>query len=128
MRKALSITALLSVFLFTYCTQQEATPAAAPTEPTQEEIVERGAYLVGVMGCHDCHSPKRMGPQGPEVIPETMLSGYPAGRPLPEVTVAMGALEPGWSLFNPDLTAGIGPMGFTLNYINNSAFTFPPNT
>ena len=113
MKKALSIATLLSVFLFTYCTQPEAPAAAEPTEPTLEEAVARGAYLVGVMGCNDCHSPKRMGPQGPEVIPETMLSGYPADRPLPEIAVAMGALEPGWSLFNPDLTAGIGPWGIS---------------
>ena len=28
--------------------------------------VERGAYLVGMMGCNDCHTPWKVGPQGPE--------------------------------------------------------------
>lgn len=50
-------------------------PAAAeaqPTELTGEELVARGEYLVTIMGCNDCHSPKRMGANGPELIPELL--------------------------------------------------------
>jgi hypothetical protein len=41
-------------------------PAPAPesaeaAQPTEAELVKRGEYLVQVMGCHDCHSPKLMG-------------------------------------------------------------------
>lgn len=45
--------------------------------------VERGKYLVMAGGCTDCHSPKRLTPQGP--IPDTtrLLSGYPAGSTVP---------------------------------------------
>ena len=43
------------------------------------DLVKRGEYLVTIMGCNDCHSPKRMGPDGPEVIPELMLSGLSDG-------------------------------------------------
>lgn len=70
-------------------------------------MIERGKYLVGIMGCNDCHSPKIMGPQGPQLDPERLLSGYPAGRPLP----AMPTNNEGWALMTMDLTAAVGPWG-----------------
>ena len=64
------------------------------------------------MGCNDCHSPKRMGAQGPEIIPELMLSGYPQDRPVPKVM--KGVMQSGWGgLFNPDMTSFAGPWGQT---------------
>lgn len=103
---------LLSTLLLTHCTEQPSTMAAkadAPAAPSPEELAKRGEYLVTIMGCHDCHSPKRMGPQGPEIIPERMLSGYPAGQPVPEVEA--GIVERGLAVLTPDLTAAIGPWG-----------------
>jgi hypothetical protein len=38
---------------------------------------ERGAYLVKIMGCNDCHTPWKMGAQGPEPDMTRMLSGHP---------------------------------------------------
>src|SRR6478735_2800628 len=35
------------------CTSKEEPRAAATQTPA-----ERGAYLVAILGCHDCHSPK----------------------------------------------------------------------
>ena len=32
-------------------------------EPASSRV-ERGRYLVSVIGCGDCHTPKKMGPQG----------------------------------------------------------------
>ena len=58
----------------------EETTASQPV--SQEDIVKRGEYLVTIMGCNDCHSPKKMGPNGAEIIPELMLSGYPSDRPI----------------------------------------------
>jgi hypothetical protein len=80
-------------------------------QPTAEQLVQRGEYLVKIMGCNDCHSPKSMGPQGPSVIQELMLSGYPSERPLPKVDQA--ALKNGWMLMNEDLTAAVGPWGIS---------------
>ena len=102
------------VFLFTYCTDQPPASStreanADTTAPTQEELVRRGEYLVAITGCNDCHSPKRMGPKGPELIPELMLSGYPAEQPLPELDASV--LPEGWAMFTPDLTAAVGPWG-----------------
>jgi len=71
--------------------------------------VERGRYLVTIGGCNDCHSPKKMGPQGPEIIAETMLSGYPSGRPLAAFDTSLA--KRGIAQFNEDMTAAAGPWG-----------------
>ena len=46
-------------------------------EMTKEEMQKRGAYLVNLGGCNDCHSPKVFTNMGP--IPDTtkLLSGHP---------------------------------------------------
>ena len=67
------------------CEEKKNEPQAVAepvAEESPEDIAERGKYLVQIMGCNDCHSPKRMGERGPEIIPELMLSGYPADRPI----------------------------------------------
>lgn len=73
--------------------------------------VPRGEYLVTIMGCDDCHSPKKMGAHGPEIIPELRLSGYPASRPIqkPDSNI----VKQGWGLFGPDLTNAVGPWGMS---------------
>lgn len=76
-----------------------------------ESQVDRGQYLVQIMGCNDCHSPKRMGPKGPEIIPELMLSGYPSERPL--VDFKSPLLQEGFGMFYPDLTGAAGPWGIS---------------
>lgn len=58
------------------------TAVSAPaTKPTPS--VERGAYLVKTMGCHNCHTPWKMGPRGPEPDMTRALSGHPANIVLP---------------------------------------------
>ena len=78
-------------------------------EMTTEDYIKKGEYLVTTIGCNDCHSPKRMGERGPEIIPELMLSGYPGDRPTG--IVSTDAFEKGWGLFNADLTSFVGPWG-----------------
>jgi hypothetical protein len=39
--------------------------------------VQRGEYLVTVIGCGDCHTPLRMGAKGPELDQSRHLSGHP---------------------------------------------------
>jgi len=39
--------------------------------------VERGKYLVTIVGCGDCHTPLKMGPKGPEPDMARFLSGHP---------------------------------------------------
>lgn len=108
---ALVAIALLGMAALSNCTDNKAPAATAAAAASEESVVKRGEYLVTILGCHDCHSPKRMGPQGPEIIPELHLSGYPADRPFGKPTPE--ALRDGWALFNADLTAGVGPWGVT---------------
>lgn len=76
---------------------------------TGDELIKRGEYLVTAMGCHDCHSPKKPGPNGLELIPELMLSGFQENYP-PMVTDT-SLMNHGYGIFNPDLTAAAGPWG-----------------
>ena len=78
---------------------------------SQEELVQRGSYLVNAVGCDDCHSPKKMGPNGPEVIPDLRFSGYPSERPLQKVDT--NSVKNGWSMFGSDFTSTLGPWGIS---------------
>lgn len=87
------------------------TTTTTPPKTTTEDLVKRGEYLVGILGCNDCHSAKRMGAQGPEIIPETMLAGFPADRPI--VKFDSKLIKEGFAQFYPDLTAAAGPWGIS---------------
>ena len=102
-------TILLALILLAGCSNKQKPEVAAAPEPTSEQLVKRGEYLVTIMGCNDCHSPKVVGPQGSQIIPELMLSGYPSDRPL--LKVETGAFKKGWVLLNGDLTSAAGPWG-----------------
>ncbi len=85
----------------------------APAAPTPEQMVQRGEYFVNLAGCNDCHSPKENGPQGPVVIKNLMLSGYPSDRPVMQGDPKV--LKQGWILFVPDLTSASGPWGVSFS-------------
>ncbi|MDP4222132.1 MAG: diheme cytochrome c-553 [Bacteroidota bacterium] len=95
------------------CRNAPKTQNQVVTTPTQEQLVQRGLYLVTIGGCNDCHSPKKMGPQGPEVIPELMLSGYPGDRPVEKPDVKV--IKKGWNLLNSDFTAAAGMWGMSFS-------------
>ncbi len=83
-----------------------------PAEPTKEQIVERGKYLVLVGGCNDCHSPKIMTPQGPVIDDTRRLSGSPSDMKLPAIDPT--EVTPGkWYLGASNLTAWVGPWGIS---------------
>jgi mono/diheme cytochrome c family protein len=52
-------------------------PAGAPAPLTGQAQIDRGHLLVLGGGCHDCHTPKKFGPNGPEADMDRMLSGHP---------------------------------------------------
>lgn len=80
---------------------------------TQTELVKRGEYLVNAVGCDDCHSPKKMGPNGPEIIEDLRFSGYPSERIINKVD--SNTVKQGWMLFGSDLTSAVGPWGMSFS-------------
>ncbi|MDB5208962.1 MAG: c-type cytochrome [Flavisolibacter sp.] len=95
------------------CNSSQVKDISKPPILTQTQMIERGNYLVSSIGCDDCHSPKRMGEHGPEIIPELRLSGYPADRPIQKPD--SNAMKGGYMLFGPDLTLAIGPWGMSFS-------------
>jgi hypothetical protein len=76
--------------------------------------VERGAYLVWAMGCNDCHTPWKMGANGPEMDMTRKLSGHPAELQMPAPPAVSGP----WGFVGAaTMTAWSGPWGtsFTAN-------------
>lgn len=71
--------------------------------------VARGQYLVNTSGCHDCHTPFKMGPKGPEPDMSRALSGHPESLQMPPPP----ALPPGpWLVVTSATnTAFSGPWG-----------------
>ncbi len=78
--------------------------------PNQDVLIKRGQYLVTIMGCGDCHSPKKMTPQGPAPDMDRFLSGYNSAVPLG--TYDKNLVKTGqWVMFNGQNTAFAGPWG-----------------
>lgn len=89
----------------------DATRTAAAADAAK---IALGKYRVTTSGCHDCHTPWKMGEKGPEPDMSRMLSGHPEGAelgplPRPQLPWVMTA-----SATN---TAWSGPWGvsFTAN-------------
>lgn len=74
-----------------------------------------GEHLVRVGGCGDCHTPKKMGPMGPEQDSSLLLSGHPAQMPPPPVDPKEAAAK--GLATTQTLTAWVGPWG--VSYAGN---------
>ena len=96
--------------------------SASETTPAASSAVERGRYLARTMLCNDCHTPFKLGPNGPEPDMSRLLSGHPEGLVMPPPP----ALPPGpWVWIGSGTnTAFAGPWG--VSYAFN--LTPDPNT
>jgi hypothetical protein len=74
-----------------------------------ESQAKWGEHLVTIAGCNDCHTPKKMGAQGPEPDMSLMLSGHPSQMPIPPVD--RKTAEQKGIASTQDLTAWVGPWG-----------------
>jgi mono/diheme cytochrome c family protein len=77
---------------------------------SKADMVKRGQYLVNAMGCTDCHTPQKMGPNGPEPDNDLFLSGHPADMKLPPPPEPVG---PWIASFSASGTAVAGPWGIS---------------
>jgi hypothetical protein len=86
-----------------------ARPAVEPPPAVDLKKIERGRQLVWTVGCNDCHTPKTMGPRGPELDQSRLLSGHRESPALP----APPSLPKGpWGIVTSlELTAWSGPWG-----------------
>lgn len=90
------------------------TPAQAQPTPLSAQIA-RGQYIVSTAGCHDCHTPWKPGPKGPEPDMSRALSGHPAQLLMPPAPdLGKGPWQVAMAATN---TAFSGPWGvsFTAN-------------
>jgi len=93
-------------------------PGCQKTEAPAENPVDRGRYLVTIMGCNDCHSPKVMDPMmGPMPDTTRLLSGQPADAAYPTWSPQDMMTRHMMASTNEHLTAWAGPWGvsFTAN-------------
>jgi hypothetical protein len=92
----------------------ESQGTASVTPEQKKARVERGAYLVTMMGCNDCHTPWKMGAQGPEPDMTRTLTGHPQDIVMPPPPPASGPWIWHGAATN---TAFAGPWGvsFTAN-------------
>jgi hypothetical protein len=100
---------LLALGILFACSNKKANDEKKGPEPTAMDSVKRGEYLVTIMGCHDCHSPKNVTPQGATLIADRLLSGYQADKPAAKPTGS--CVKNGWALITMDLTTAAGPWG-----------------
>src|SRR5262245_10175723 len=88
--------------------------AAPKPDAARTRNLERGAYLVKIMGCNHCHTPYKLGPKGPEPDVARQLSGHPAELVMPKAPALAGPWA--WAAAGTN-TAFAGPWGvsFTAN-------------
>lgn len=70
-----------------------------------------GKHLVEMGGCGDCHTPKKMTPQGPAPDMTMYLAGHPAQIPPPQIN--RKEIESKGLIVTNDLTVWIGPWGIS---------------
>lgn len=104
---ALSACVGIVIALLTTACQRTATAHQRSGDPA----VSRGEYLVTVLGCGDCHTPLKLGADGPEPDLARRLSGHPEDFVL---TSAPDLGSSGWVWAGAGSnTAFAGPWGIT---------------
>ena len=109
------------------CSNDAPAPAektnAAQSAPSPQSRIERGKYMVTVGGCNDCHTPKKIGPNGPEPDMTKELSGNPATDRLAPVPAGLIAPDKYLTVVNNHLGAWVGPWGvsFAMNLTSDKA-------
>lgn len=106
-----SVVLALALAAGTVLPTQAETAATFPAGDKAADRVALGAKFVQLGGCDDCHTTKKMGPNGPELDMSRRLSGHPQEMVMPPAQ----QLPPGpWvATVAGTLTAWSGPWGVT---------------
>jgi hypothetical protein len=118
MKRILTVAAIFSaaILFLTRCTDEKKSDTGE-IKPTiaqygaHDSQVKWGEHLVKVGGCNDCHTPKKMGPNGPELDMSLMLSGHPAQMPPPDFDPKEAAKKN--LIITQTFTSWTGPWGTT---------------
>jgi Cytochrome c len=79
----LSVAVVLALSVTPLGAKKTKPAVAVQQDDLQARRVARGKYIVNTAGCHDCHTPWKVGPQGPEPDMTLALSGHPESMKLP---------------------------------------------
>lgn len=107
----LFFSASVFIFLFLACNDSGTTSEAKETFGGFDSQIKWGENLVHNAGCNDCHTPKKMGPNGPEDDKSLYLSGHPAQMPPPDFDMNEAAKK--GLVVTQTFTAWTGPWGTT---------------
>jgi mono/diheme cytochrome c family protein len=118
--KEILLASFCALLGFSQCSQKEPAEAIEEKKTAWEllgyqSLPEYGKHLVTIGGCNDCHTPKKMGQNGPELDMELELSGHPSSMPFPNVDRA--EMEKNGYAVTQTLTAWVGPWG--VSYASN---------
>jgi mono/diheme cytochrome c family protein len=106
--KKYALPIILIIIAISLATVASAKRTARVQSETAAAQLQRGEYLVTIGGCNDCHTPFKMGPNGPEPDMERMLSGHPESVVMPPPPKGEGPWIVASSATN---TAHAGPWG-----------------
>lgn len=102
MRYSIPVFAVVAAMLIVAARRPQEADAASM------DRVARGRYLATSIACDDCHTPKIMGPNGPELDLSRRFSGHREGSVLPPPPAPSG---PWIATASAELTAWSGPWG-----------------
>ena len=112
MKNMHNLAAIASLALIFACNQPTATTTVVKDVISKDSLINRGLYLVTIMGCNDCHSPKNITANGPQPDPNLLLSGHPSAMALAFIDTAT---VKNWVLFNGMNTVAVGPWGVSFS-------------
>jgi mono/diheme cytochrome c family protein len=109
--KIMIVIAALCLFLGCQKADHPAAEITVKQDAQKEDLVNRGKYLVTVAACNDCHTPFKMGPNGPEPDMSRLLSGHPENLVMPPPSLPENS--PWIMLSSGTNTAYAGPWGIS---------------
>jgi hypothetical protein len=109
---ALKVLTISTIFIFIIISISYNIGSAVTDKEENNALIKRGEYLVTIGGCNDCHTPKIFTEKGMKLDTERLLSGHPSELEIPEIPKNV-LQSRDWILFNPHLTAAVGPWGIS---------------